>query len=168
MHQAGHDIRTLGVHDSQDRPRPAAVADDVVCTVGENALVDNQKLCRLSVSDSEVELAGPPAALRDLGWLLRQSADGVEVAIAGGAVVQEHTAGPLIVSLRDAATLHLSGGNKYLDIVWDALDGVAEQAEAAEDREVNRHQHIEYFPGDEYRSPDCVPLVIVADWPDPA
>ena len=148
--------------------RIAAVADGGVCTVGENAPVDDHKLCRLSVSDGEVELAGPPAALRALGRLLRQSAEGVEVAVAGGAVVQEQTVGPLIVSLRDAATLHFSGGHQYLDIVWDALDGVAEQAETAEDRGVNRHQHIEYFPGDEYRSPECVPLVIVADWPDPA
>ena len=130
--------------------------------------MDDHKLCRLSVSAGEVELAGPPAALRALGRLLRQSAEGVEVAIVGGAVVQEQTVGPLIVSLRDAVTLHFSGGHQYLDIVWDALEGVAEQAETAEDRRVDRHQHIEYFPGDEYRSPDCVPLVILADWPDPA
>jgi hypothetical protein len=47
-----------------------------------------------------------------------------------------------------------------------ALDGVAEQAETADDRAVNRHQHIEYLPGDNYRSPDSVPLVIAADWPE--
>ncbi|WP_435869731.1 Imm32 family immunity protein [Actinoplanes xinjiangensis] len=59
-----------------------------------------------------------------------------------------------------------SGGSDFLDIIWDALDGVAEQAMTAEDRSINRHQHIEYFPGDEYRSPNSVPLVIVADGPE--
>jgi hypothetical protein len=31
---------------------------------------------------------------------------------------------------------------------------------------VNRHQHIEHRPGDEYPAPGSAPLVIVADWPD--
>ncbi|MDW5328302.1 hypothetical protein [Plantactinospora sp. KLBMP9567] len=81
-------------------------------------------------------------------------------------MAQEETSGPLLVSLQGGATLHFSGGREYLDIIWDALDGVAEQAEAADDLAVNRHQHIEYLPGDDYRSPDSVPLVVVADWPD--
>ncbi|MEU8817605.1 hypothetical protein [Actinoplanes sp. NPDC048796] len=46
------------------------------------------------------------------------------------------------------------------------LVGVAADAETAEDRKVNRHQHIEYFPGDEHRSPDSMPLIILADPPD--
>jgi len=73
-------------------------------------MVDDHRLCRLSVSDGELELAGPPAALRALGRLLRQHPKRVEVAIASGVVVQEETVGPLTVSLRDEATLHLSGG----------------------------------------------------------
>jgi hypothetical protein len=81
-------------------------------------------------------------------------------------VAQEVTAGPLHVALQVATALRLSGGREYLDIFWDALDGVADQAEAADDRVIRRHQHIEYFPGDKYRSPDSVPLIIVADWPD--
>lgn len=85
--------------------------------------------------------------------------------ITGGVVGQEATAGPLLVSVQGGTTLHLSGGREYLDIIWAALDG-AEQAETADDRTINRHQHIEYLPGDDYRSPDSVPLVIVADWPD--
>jgi hypothetical protein len=128
--------------------------------------MDDHRRCRLSVSDGEPELAGPPAALRALGRLLCQHAEPFEVAITGGVVSQQATAGPLLVSLHGETTLHFSGGREYLDIIWDALDGVAEQAETADDRTVNRHQHIEYLPGDDYRSPDSVPLVIVADWPD--
>ncbi|TDC83062.1 hypothetical protein E1193_09805 [Micromonospora sp. KC606] len=121
--------------------------------------------CRLAIGDGELELAGSPSALRALGDRLRQDAEPLEVAITGGFVVQEISSGPLLVSLRDTTTLHFSGDREFLDIVWDALDGVAEQAVTAEDRSIKRHQHIEYFPGDEYRSPNSVPLVIVADWP---
>jgi hypothetical protein len=46
-----------------------------------------------------------------------------------------------------------SGRRRYPDSVWDALDGVADDAESAEDRRVNRHQHTEYVPGDKHRSP---------------
>lgn len=132
----------------------------------DDAPMDDHQSCRLSVSDGELELAGPPAALRALGRLLRQHAGHFEVAITGGVVAQERTTGPLLVSLQGETTLHFSGGREYLDIIWDALDGVAEQAETADDRAVHRHQHIEYLPGDDYRSPGSVPLVIVADWPD--
>lgn len=113
-----------------------------------------------------MELSGPPGALRALGGLLRRHVERVEVTITGGTVAQEVTAGPLLIGLRDRTMLRVSGGREYLDILWDALDGVAEQAETADSRGVNRHQHIEYFPGDDFRSPDSVPLVIVADWPD--
>lgn len=127
------------------------------------------RLCRLSTSDGELELAGPPAALRALALLLRGAQGKVEAQVSGGAVVQEPTEGPLTVSLRGEDMLHLAGGRRYLDIVWDALDGVAEQAEAAEDRGVSRHQHIEYLPpDDEYRSPVSVPLIIVSDRPEAA
>jgi hypothetical protein len=122
--------------------------------------------CRLSVRDGELEIAGPPTALRALAGRLRQHGKGVEVPITGGFVTQEVTSGPLLVSLQGATMVHVSGGREYLDIIWEALEGVAGQAETADDRNVNRHQHIEYFPGDEYRSRDSVPLVIVADWPE--
>jgi hypothetical protein len=131
---------------------------------GDNAAVDDPRRCRLSVSGGELELAGPPAALRALSELLRRGSEPVEVPVEGGTVAQEITDGPLLVGLDDT-TLRLTGGRTYLDILWDALDGVAEQAESADARGVNRHQHIEYFPGDEYRSPDSMPLIIVADWP---
>nr|WP_143728436.1 hypothetical protein [Micromonospora cremea] len=134
--------------------------------VRDNAPMDDYRRCRLSVSDDELELAGSPAALRALSRLLRHHAEPFEVAVTDGAVSQEATAGPLLVSLQRGTKLHFSGGREYLDIIWDALDGVAEQAETADDRTVHRHQHIEYFPGDDYRSPDSVPLVIVSDWPE--
>ncbi|MER7283768.1 hypothetical protein ABT369_56065 [Dactylosporangium sp. NPDC000244] len=127
--------------------------------------MDDHRHCRLSVSGGELELAGPPAALCALARLLRGHAEPVEVAIAGGTLVQEVTSGPLLVSLPGTTVLHLSGGLEYLDIIGDALDGVADQAETAEDRGAHRHQHIEYLHEDQYRSPDSIPLIIVADWP---
>lgn len=128
--------------------------------------MDDHRHCRLSVSDGELELAGPPAALRALGRLLREHAEPFVAAIAGGFVGQEATTGPLLVSLQGGTTLLFCGAREYLDIIWDALDGVAEQAETVKDRTVNRHQHIEYLPGNDQLSPDSVPLVIVADWPE--
>ena len=128
--------------------------------------MDDHRRCRLSVSDGALELAGPPKALLALGRLLRQHPETFRVAITGGVVSQEASAGPLLVRVQGETTLHLSGCREYLAIIWDALDGVAEQAETADDRTVLRHQHIEYLPGDHYRSPDSVPLVITADWPD--
>ncbi|MGY0004669.1 Imm32 family immunity protein [Micromonospora sp. I033] len=131
-----------------------------------DAPMNDHRLCRLSTSGGELELAGPPAALRALALLLRKPQERVEAQVSGGVVVQERTEGPLTVSLRGDDTLHLAGGHRYLGIAWDAFDGVAEQAESAEDRGVRRHQHIEYLaPDDEYRSPRSVPLIIVSDWP---
>jgi hypothetical protein len=128
--------------------------------------MDDHRLCRLSVDGTEVELAGPPAALRALGRLLRRGGEPTEVPVTGGVVFQEVTSGPLLVTVDGVPTLRVSGGPQYLAILWNALDGVAEQAETADDRAIHRHQHIEYFPGDVYRSPDCVPLIVTADWPD--
>ena len=59
--------------------------------------------------------------------------------------------------------MHAAEGNRR-HRVQAALGGVAEQTMTAEDWTINRHQHIEYFPGDEYRSPKSVALVI-ADCP---
>jgi hypothetical protein len=39
------------------------------------------------------------------------------VAITGGVVSQEATAGPLLVSLQGGPTPHFSGGRAYLDII---------------------------------------------------
>jgi len=86
--------------------------------------------------------------------------------VTGGTIEQQVTTGPLLVTLQETNRLRFSGARDRLDIVWDALDGVADQAETAEDRHVNRHQHIEHFPGDERCSPASVALIIVADWPE--
>jgi hypothetical protein len=141
-------------------------ASAMTAQVAENAVVTDHLRCRLSFSEDDLELAGPPAALRALAVLLRHHAEPVEVSVTGGTVAQHVTSGPLLVDRQGATTMRLSGGREYLDIVWDALDGVADEAETTDDRGVNRHQHIEYLPDDEYRSTNSVPLVIVADWPD--
>jgi hypothetical protein len=128
--------------------------------------VDDPSRCRLSVRDGETELAGPPDGLRSLAELLRDSAEPILVSVVGGFVAQEITSGPLLVSMRKGTTLHFSGGRDFLEIIWTALRGVAEEAENADDRGIRRHQHIEYYPGDEYRSPDTIPLIVMADWPE--
>ena len=128
--------------------------------------VRDHRCCRLSARGGELELAGPPDALRALGGLLRDRVEPLEVVVTGGTVAQKLTSGPLLITLRNGPMLHVSGGHEFLDIFWHALDGVADQADSAEDRRVNRHQHIEYFPGDEYRSPDSLPLAVVGDWPE--
>lgn len=66
--------------------------------------MDDHRFCRLSVSDGELELAGPPTVLRAVARLLRQHAGPPEVTITGGVVVQEETVGPLLVSLKGEAT----------------------------------------------------------------
>ena len=163
-----HVIISLRTHSVTTAPRPARVLGGRHGCLGmsDNSSVVDHRQCRFTVSGGEFELAGPPTALRSLSDLLRRRTDRVEVPISGGTVVQEVTTGPLLVSLPGAAVLSLSGGREHLDIVWDALVGVADDAQTAEDRSVNRHQHIEYFPGDEHRSPDSIPLIILADWPD--
>lgn len=105
--------------------------------------MSDHRRCRFSASDGVLELAGPPAALRSLGRLLRQHAEPCEVPITGRSVAQEVTSGPLLVSLRDMTTLHFCGSPAHLNIIWDALDDVADDAETADERHVNRHQHIE-------------------------
>jgi hypothetical protein len=127
--------------------------------------MNDQQHCRLSIDDEETELAGPPTALRALADLIRAGGEPVSVPVIGGFVARSTTRGPLLVSLRPGPTLHFSGGREFLALVVEALQGVADEADSADDRAVNRHQHIEYYPGDEYRSPDSIPLVIVADWP---
>jgi hypothetical protein len=57
--------------------------------------MNDHRLCRLSTSDGELELAGPPAALRALALLLREPQERVEAHISGGVVVQERTEGQL-------------------------------------------------------------------------
>jgi hypothetical protein len=122
--------------------------------------------CRLVVRGEKVELAGPPAALRVLAELLRRHEGPFEVAITDGTVAQEVTEGLLLVRLQSGTRLRFCGSTENVSSIWDALDGVADQAETAVDRGVNRHAHIETLPDDEYRSPDSVPFVITADWPD--
>lgn len=118
------------------------------------------------MSGGELELAGPPDALRALARLLRDAPKVCRLKIRNGLVVQVKGESVLMVQRQDGPVLRLSGDDAHLDIVWSALEGVAEAADIATGRHVNRHQHIEHFPGDVYRSPDSQPLIVTADWPE--
>lgn len=128
--------------------------------------MDDHLRCRLETSGGEIELAGPPAALRALARLLRDAPKVCRLKIRNGLVVQVKGEGALLVQQQDGPILRLSGDDARLEIVWSALEGVAEAADIATDRTVSRHAHIEYFPGDDYRSPDSEPLIVIADWPE--
>jgi hypothetical protein len=54
----------------------------------QHAPVDGHRLVRLSLGGGEVELAGPPAALRALARRLRDRVEPVEVRVTGGTVSQ--------------------------------------------------------------------------------
>jgi hypothetical protein len=122
---------------------------------------------RFEWDGQEVLLAGPPGALRRLSSRLRASPV-AEVALSDDGMIlrQFVTSGGLRVAV-DGVALVLTGGPAALDLVWSALDGLADEAETADPQGVQRHVHIEYLgPGDEkYRSPDSMPLVISSDWP---
>jgi hypothetical protein len=96
--------------------------------VSEDMRVNDPGQCRLSARAGETELAGPPDALRALAELLRGSSEPVSVSIVDGFVAQDITSGPLLVGMHRGATLHFSGGRDSLDIIWDALQGVAASA----------------------------------------
>jgi hypothetical protein len=122
---------------------------------------------RFEWDGQEALLEGPPGALRRLSSRLRASPM-AEVALGDDGLIlrQFVTSGGLRVAV-DGVVLVLSGRPAALDLVWSALDDLADEAEAADPQGVQRHVHIEYLgPGDdEYRSPDSVPLVISSDWP---
>ena len=87
--------------------------------------------CRLETSGGELELAGPPDALRALARLLRDAPKVRRLKIRNGLVVQVKGESVLMVQLQDGPILRLSGDDAHLEIVWSALEGVAEAAEIA-------------------------------------
>jgi hypothetical protein len=110
--------------------------------VRHNDGMDDQRLCRLRVHGDDLDLAGPPAALRALAATLRGAGDAVEVAIRNGAVVQHRAGGPLAIELRGAPTLHLRGDDAGLAAVWTALETVAAETETAAGDEAAPHRHV--------------------------
>ena len=124
---------------------------------------------RFEWDGAEALLDGSPVALRRLAQLLRaaQGSD-IEVKLGRGSALlcQITTGGPLRISVHDH-TMEVSGSPDRLDILWTALEGVADESDAVRRAPVRRHVHIEYLgAGDEvYRAADSVPLVIGADWP---
>lgn len=137
----------------------------LTCSARDDEHVDDHLRCRLNISGGELELAGSPDELRALARLLRDAPDVCRLTIRNGLVLQVKSEGVLTVRQQEGPVLRLSGDDTHLDIVWSALEGVAEAADIATDHQVKRHQHIEHFPGDVYRSPHSQPLIVTADWP---
>ncbi|MET7420215.1 hypothetical protein [Dactylosporangium sp. NPDC005555] len=106
--------------------------------------MDDQLACRLRVAGDVFDLAGPPAALRDLGARLRAAGDVFEQRILNGTLVQLRAGGPVRVALRGGPALEVSGSAEALAALWDALDVVAEEAEADPDADGPApHRHVE-------------------------
>ncbi|WP_430782354.1 Imm32 family immunity protein [Actinoplanes sp. G11-F43] len=124
--------------------------------------VHDAHLCRLSIWDTERQIAGPPHALRALATHLRTGT--APIAITGGTIDQQITDGPLLIRAHGTDHLRVSGHPDHLRLLWDALTGTADDADTTPPAGVNRHTHIEYY-GDPWTSPDTEPLAVVADWP---
>ncbi|GAA3456360.1 hypothetical protein [Dactylosporangium matsuzakiense] len=97
--------------------------------------------CRLRVIGENLDLAGSPAALRELAAALRSAGPAVEVPLRNGAFAQERGDGPLVIELRAAPTLVVRGADAALDEVWTALEAVA--AAVPEDGAAAPHRHVE-------------------------
>jgi hypothetical protein len=95
--------------------------------------------CRLRMHGDDLDLAGPPAALRALASTLREGGPALEVAIRNGLVVQERAEAPLSITLRGGPTLHLRGDDAGLARVWAALEAVAADTESTDDPAPHRH-----------------------------
>ncbi|MEV4517973.1 hypothetical protein AB0K00_54585 [Dactylosporangium sp. NPDC049525] len=106
--------------------------------------MDDQLPCRLRVAGDVFDLAGPPAALRDLAGRLRAAGDVFEQRIRNGALVQQRGDGAIAVQLRGGPALHVSGSSDALAVLWAALEVVADEADAAPDADgPASHRHVE-------------------------
>jgi hypothetical protein len=106
--------------------------------------VDDQLPCRLRVAGDVFDLAGPPAALRDLAGRLRAAGDVFEQRIRNGALVQQRGDGAIAVQLRGGPALHVSGSADALAVLWAALEVVADEADATPDADGPApHRHVE-------------------------
>ncbi|MEV0130939.1 hypothetical protein AB0H83_21050 [Dactylosporangium sp. NPDC050688] len=106
--------------------------------------MDDQLPCRLRVAGDVFDLAGPPAALRELAGRLRAAGDVFEQRIRNGALVQRRGGGAVQVELRGGPALHVSGSGDALAALWAALEVVADEAEADPDAEGPQpHRHVE-------------------------
>jgi hypothetical protein len=123
-------------------------------------------LCRLSISEWDADLSGPPDALDSLANELENAADDSAFPVVGGRVGVKRTGSWLRVSL-DGSTLWIGGDQTARDIVLSAMRGVAQESREVGHAPVARHAHIEYLGSDDqWREPDSFPLVVGADGPN--
>jgi hypothetical protein len=115
--------------------------------------MDDQRYCRLRVHGNDLDLAGPPAALRALAELLRTAGPAIEIPIRNAAVTQHRADGPLSIELRGSPTLHLRGTADELSAVWSALDAVATETESTATPDPHHHVGVLVITGERPAEP---------------
>ena len=106
--------------------------------------MDDQLPCRLRVAGDVFDLAGPPAALRELAGRLRAAGDVFEQRIRNGALLQRRDGGAVRVQLHGGPSLHVSGADDALAALWAALEVVADEADATPGADGPApHRHVE-------------------------
>lgn len=124
-------------------------------------------LCRLSISEWDADLSGPPDALDDLASELEKATETSTLSVVGGRVGLKRTTGERLKVSLDGTTLWIEGDQNARDIVLSAMRGVAQASREVGHDRVARHAHIEYLgESDSWREPESFPLVVGADWPE--
>jgi hypothetical protein len=109
------------------------------------------------VDEYDAMLDGSPASLRALANRISSADPLVTVSVepSGATVVRRRTrASSLRVTVEAGPSLLLEGNTDAIEIITEAMTGVAEEADRLGSAPIRRHVHIEYFgPGDEWRTP---------------
>jgi hypothetical protein len=99
-------------------------------------------LCRLTISESDVGLSGPPDAMDDLASELDKATESSALSVVGGRVGLKRTAGERLKVSLDGTTLWIEGDQNARGIVLSAMRGVAQASREVGHAAVARHAHI--------------------------
>jgi hypothetical protein len=120
--------------------------------------------CRLQIEGGEVSLRGSAVGLRQLVSDLRRGLRPVEVQLDNGVISQAMTSSNRLRIALEGTVLTVEGDEPSLEGFYSFLTAVADQAEEPRSSGISAHAHLEYLgDGDEWRTPDSLPLLIQAD-----